>query len=278
MDNQPIRDERILHAIEACRPGSDDVADPALGPLEDKLAANPELADLYDRLQLLDAKLGATFRDVPVPEGLEQRLLDRLAAARAQQAASAPAAETAFPPDIVVSPRPKRISRRLAVVAGGSLSAAAVVLVAAWIGGVFRAEPYDGQAVLNEAIERFNERFNEESPVSMDGVPGTLLAGKALPTNWIRQVPGMRWRPIKGFLGCDGVAYDYMVRGKVQATLYVVDRQVTGLPSRPSFQPGFSTAGCSASAWIEKGLVYVLVVRGDASTYRRFIARRGPLA
>ena len=83
MKNRPIPDERILEAIEACRPGSDDVADPALAYLAAAMAADPELENLYARLQQVDGMLTADFRRVPVPEGLDHRLLERLAAARA---------------------------------------------------------------------------------------------------------------------------------------------------------------------------------------------------
>ena len=95
MTNRPIRDERILEAIEACRPGSDDATDPALAYLAAALAADPELENLYGRLQQVDGMMAAGFRNVPVPEGLKQRLLERLAAARVGQVASAEEGHTA---------------------------------------------------------------------------------------------------------------------------------------------------------------------------------------
>jgi len=265
MDNRPIRDERILHAIEACRPGSDDLADPELEFLAAELEADPELADLYDRLQFLDAKLAVAFRDVPTPEGLEQRLLDRLAAAQVEQTIPADSATAA-------SPRPKRISRKLLWAAGGVAGVAAAVLVAAWI-GVFGPEQYNAQAVLDEAI-RFCREDSREA--------GVLLADRTRQPDYpisreIARVPGIRWRPVNGFVGCKGVAFDIRSRGGSQATLYVVQRELTDPLFRPTPRPSFSTGGHSASTWMEAGLLYVLVVDGGTQAYQGFIAPRGPL-
>jgi len=257
MDNQPIRDERILHAIEACRPGSDDVADPALEFLAAELDADPQLAELYDRLQQLDSKLAAAFREVPVPEGLEQRLLDRLATA-----------EAASP----VSPRPKRVSRRWLLAGSAAVTVAAAVLVAVGIG--IPGPDDDGeQAVLDEGIRFFNKESAEL---------GVLLADKAPPSGYpisraVLRLPEIRWRRIEGFAGRNGVAYD-LSRGGVRATLHVVKPQVAGLPTRAPASPMRSTGQRSASAWNEGGVLYVLVVHGDARTYRGFLAPRGPLA
>ena len=88
MEDEPIQDVHILEAIEACRPGSNDLSDPGLAFLATELAARAELDDAYERLQRLDAMLAVAFKDVPVPEGLGQRILARLAAARPPQDAS----------------------------------------------------------------------------------------------------------------------------------------------------------------------------------------------
>ena len=88
MNDEPRRDERIAEAIEAYRPGRDDPSDPALAPLVERLAADAELALKHQRLQRLDAALGEAIRDVPVPEGLCQRILDRLGLGREDSAAA----------------------------------------------------------------------------------------------------------------------------------------------------------------------------------------------
>ncbi|OHB68403.1 MAG: hypothetical protein A2V70_17175 [Planctomycetes bacterium RBG_13_63_9] len=276
--NQPIPDERILEAIEACRPESDDVDDPALAYLAAELAADPRLKDLFGRLQRLDATLAASFCDVPIPEGLQQRLLDRLAAARAELAVSSEAEETpaAEPPRPAarVADTPRRGSRRWMLATAGALSAAAALLVAVWI-GLFDSEDYTEQAVLDEAIQFFSDE-SDKPPEQ-----GRLLEVQPPPSGYpmsraIAQVPGVRWRSIRAFRGRTGVAYD-MSLGGTEATLYVVLPPVVGLAARPGNDPGHRTAGSSASTWVEGGRMYVLVVRGDVPDYERFLRRHGPL-
>lgn len=275
MESQPIRDERILEAIEACRPGSDDVAEPALSYLAAALAADPELENLYERLQQVDAMLAAGFRDVPVPEGLQQRLMERLAAAWAQQVDSAeeeqvPEIAKATPATAVVS-APKRVSRRWLLAGGGfAVGSAAALLVAVAI-GLFDSDGYDQQKVLDEAIQ-----FCKSETL----LPGHPLAEKTPPEDYplsraVARVRGVQWRSIRNFLGCKGVAYDMWVGG-TQATLYVVNQPVE-LPKRPLLTPTRATGGYAASAWMEGGRLYVLVVRGNANAYSGFLAPRGPL-
>ncbi len=265
MDNQPICDERILEAIEACRPGSDDVADPAMADLAAELAADPKLQDLYERLQRVDAMLAAAFRDTQVPEGLDRRLLDRLAAARAEQVVSA---ETA------VVARPRRGSRRWVLAAGGTLAVAAGLLIAAWIGANSLLVAYSEEEAQSAALTLFREQSAE---------PGNLVARQPPPSDWpfsheVARVRGMRWRSISGFLNRDGVAYDLPGRGGARATLYVVRRTIPGLQGAPPLRPSRQTAGFSTSAWQEGKLLYVLVVRGDRRTYQGLLdIARGPL-
>ena len=74
------------------------------------------------------------------------------------------------------------------------------------------------------------------------------------------------------------VAYDLPSRGG-KATLYVANRTVAGLPPfPPQREPALSTGGNFAAAWQSDGLLYVLVVKGDAQTYPEYLDRSpGPL-
>ena len=94
----------------------------------------------------------------------------------------------------------------------------------------------------------------------------------------VLEVPGTHWRWVAGFLGGKAVAYDLPGPGGGRATLYVARRVVEQLPSLPPDVPQPMTAGCSAAAWQQEALLYVLVVEGDARAYRGFLDRtRGPL-
>lgn len=284
MDSQPIRDERILEALEVCRPGSDDLSDPALADLADQLGANPELKRLYEWLRRVDGKLAAVFREVPVPEGLAERITDRLAAARTEPAAMADVEETAEgpapPPVTEVLARPKRVSRRRLLAAAGTLSTGAVVLVAALV-YLHTRKTYDVSTVLTEAFDFFGNEPPERGHLLTDVAPPDDHPISHYPISRdVRRVPGTRWREISEFLGRKGVAYDLPGRGDtVKATLYVVKLTVSDLKdTQPPALPQWDTANCCTAAWQRGKLLYVLVVRGGRRAYEKCLAQDGTVA
>ena len=232
------------------------------------MADDPDLEELYALTQRVDTVLGAEFRDVPVPEGLRERLLDRLDC-DAQQAIT-PQATPA-----VVAARARRVSRRWLVAGSVALTAAAGLLIAGWM-GLYSRQPDNKETILARAIESFTEGLHTAE------VEGQLLTVATPSGNYplsraVAYSPTTRWLPLRDFSGRSGVAYRMTHRG-VRGTLYVLSGPLAGLPSRPPIRPAFTTAGCAASLWNEGGRMYVLVVHsGNAATYQSFLARRGPL-
>ncbi len=196
----------------------------------------------------VDARLTAAFQDVPVPDGLAQRLLERLTAERTR-------------------------SRRWLLIGGGLLAAAAGLLLAVWLASP-REERFSEQFVLDEAIRWFDVTAQ---------CPARLLSEKAAPEAYpVSQMVlcpgGTRWRPLDDFLGRRGVIYDLPGPAGVRAALYVVEREADGLATSPALRP-FTTAGYCASAWQEGGLLYVLVVQGDTMAYEGHLnLPRSPVA
>ncbi len=85
---------RWIEAIDACRPGSDDLAQGELVDFAAELDRNPILAREFRRVQQLDTALVEAVADVPLPEGLQERLLAGLRAASADAApAGAPSVQ-----------------------------------------------------------------------------------------------------------------------------------------------------------------------------------------
>ncbi len=249
MDKQPPNDERVIEALEVCRPGDGDPSDLVLADLD---LADPDLVELRRRIQGTDDVIAAVMRDVPVPDGLAERLIERLEVSRSQ---------------------PRRVSRRWAVAGGALLAVAAGLLIAAWI-GINRETPYNESIVLAEAIELFN---------SEQEAKGLLLSENRPPASYpfsrdVLHVPGTRWRKIEGFLGRSGIAYDLLGQGGSLATLYVVDRKLSCLSGVPPRNARRNTGGVLTSAWQDGDLLYVLVVRGSQRNYRSFLAPLGPVA
>ena len=274
MENQPIQDPSLLEAIEACRPGSDDVSHPALAFLASRLANDPELAGVYERTQRVDAVVAEAFHDAPVPEGLADRIMERLAAARRGEIATAGASPAAEPaaaqPTAPVATRRRRVSGRWLLAGAGSLAVVASVLVAVFFP---RPEPvaYTGSQVAEMAIDFFDRDWGE---------PGQLVAAVPAPEAYpfspaVREFPEMRWRGIGDFLGREGVAYDMSLPDGTRATLYVVHCAVAGLPDVPPPRPLLNSRQRSTSAWRSGELLYVLVVDGGPRTYRAFLPPPG---
>lgn len=167
---------------------------------------------------------------------------------------------------------PSRRSSRRRILAGlATLSAAAAVLALAWLYSQ-QPLPLTHDDVLAKSMAFFS---GDNDP------PGKLVLEVAPPAEYpmsrdLRQSASIRWRRVAKFLGGDAVAYDLpRIGGK--ATLYVVRRAIAGLPPVPNRDnPDLNTAGKSVAAWESGGLLYVLVVEGDQSTYQGYFDR-GPL-
>jgi len=239
---------------------------------------------LHGRLQRLDAALADAFRDVPVPPGLEARILARLAEAEVQQGAIATLGEaTAEAEDLPVSGR-KALwrPRRWWLLAAGSLAAAATVLI-----GVLSSLPQRYDFIRADFLALAAEHFADDSreggrvfvseSQTPEGHPFSQVLRAWFP-DLSSQFSDVRWRPVTELLGRQGAAYDLVGPGGVCATLYVVACSVEGLPSEPPLRPMLSSGASSVSAWQEGHLVYILAVAGGGSAYERLLATAaGPL-
>lgn len=272
MAEPPNRDPRLLEALEACRPGSDDLEDPALAFLAEQLAADPELAELAERLGRVDASVAEAFGDVPLPDGLAQRITARLAAAGNGLKPPAPGPKAQQTGVEVPSADAAKPSTRVWpgwVLAGTVAAAVAATVIATVV--VPRGEPQalDEQSVVQGAREFFLRDGETGSRFVAEVKPPT-----AFPTDPdfdVRRFPKIRWRSIRGFLGRKGVAYDLGGPGTPRATLYVVQGTVPGLLKAVPPQPASTTGNRAIAAWQREKLLYVLVVEGDFGTYQRFL-------
>lgn len=256
--------------MEACRPGHDDVSDLGLAFLADHLGSDPALSREFRRLKRLDQSLADVFQDVPVPEGLADRVLTCLAAdAEARGEQTEPAADARAGP---ASESP-RFSRRWLFAGAGSIAAAVAVL---WLVGI--------QAERSSLLVVSNAEQTAIEFYRVDTATGGQLVDIAPPPESypfaadIQQMPATRWRWVRNFLGRSAVAYDLTTPTGEHGTLYVVLGTGTEVAIRPSRQP-LVTQGCAASVWQTADCLYVLVVEGGERSYGRFLTTpREPLA
>lgn len=265
MQHEPNR-ERLWEAIEACRPGSDDLADPGMADLAAELDRNPRLNALFQRLQKLDVAVAGAIQDVPLTPGLADRVLSAVAA---QEALQAPSPDRRQP---AARRRPNRARPWFVGLAGAM---AAMLLVGL---GLLQRSRFDENAgsVLEAAVDFFAHDAQ---------APGLLLSTTPppwgfAPSRHVRLTPRTCWRRVSDLLGVGGVAYEIGVGpGAPRATLYVVRRSVAGLPDQPPASPQYGTAHCWTAAWQEGQVLYVLVVAGERRDYERLLNMPlGPLA
>lgn len=272
MDSRPIRNPRIIEALEACRPGSDDLSQPPMAPLARQMALLPELADLRERLQQTDQAIGEAFQRVEVPPGLAAQILSRLAPKAEQSLEDTPLPEA----PVVGAPgraaggwraQPGATGRRRWLVAfGGLLAAAACLLVAL----LLRSPPAANitlEQLLQEAIA-FSQAEGHAlgTPFALGApAPGGFPLPKALPVGDC----AIWWRYVRGLLNSDGVAYQIVSPGGVRATLYVIRQNPPGVGAVPPDRPMLATGMRAAAVWQEGDLLYVLVVEGESRDYER---------
>lgn len=274
MTSRQSQERRLLDRMEACRPHGADLDDPAMAELAARLTESRQWQDAFDRLQKLDVMLAGAFHDVPVPADEAERILARLAETAAQdpaqqsplgQVVQAVVTEAGV---VAADAQPHAATRRFRRGLWGAVAAVGVGLAAALALLLSpRPEPYTANAVLENAVSF----FNNETPV-----PGQLIAEAAPPSSWpyspaVQAYSSARWRKVDGFLGTSGVAYDLTTPAGVHATLYVVKRTVADLGDALPLRPALESANCCVSAWQDRSLLYVLVVRGDAAAYESFL-------
>jgi hypothetical protein len=260
--------------MDVCR-GEVDLQLEELQPLARQLAADPDVRRSWERSRRLDDSIRQALQDVPVPEGLEQRLLDRLAgstvpggtakgnAAEANEVrlngqAAECVAEPAAGPQVLDSVqsarRPAWRHRWVAV-----LASAAAILVAALV--VWRpAQPAQDNEL--ELVQEWVERVND-AKWSSEGFPE-----QAFPLPAQLNVRPRRWQVLERLRGSwSVVCYELPSRGD-HAWLFVARGKLPSMQanSPPPFPKSLSS--WTVGAWGGPSAVYVLAVKGGTAAYQ----------
>ena len=251
----------ILEALEACRADSDDLQLPEMSHLAETLGDDDELRQRLADVQRSDAGLKNAFRDVPTPDGLQERLLAALAEAEAESEEATLTDEKPTPAHRSTSP-----SRRWFLVG----STAAALALAVGIGALIMnwRGPLDANTWATSAMQL--QSSLSQSAWEMDKPEP---AQRPAFDRWQRGVTGQGWQPIDNPWDDEAVAYRLFNRGGTTATLFVFQpRSVdANLPLAPPTEPVQRTSLSTAGVWTNNGLVYVLVVNGGVQQYQSFL-------
>lgn len=285
-------DKKIREALEASRPGSQDLRPAELADVGRALQNSAEAREFQQRVAEWDVAIRGSIDDVPVPAGLAERLLAQLQAADKEAAnkpappllagvavASQVAAEQISAQDSsltnsVALPRPQNpipsgeeVSRRRWTATIGTAVAGSIlaVLLGNWL-------IQGSELKFDELADQWREQLDDQwydiarAPRGFS-VPKVLL------------VRPTRWQVIRHESGREVVAYELVRDRALSAMLYVTRMRGSGVPTSPPVGPQLTVGNKAVAYWQSGGYVYVLVVPGSQGRYRVFVPRRTrPLA
>jgi hypothetical protein len=263
-----MNEPNLREAIDACRPNHDDLRLSELGGLAETLQRDPQWREVFDRSRRFDALLGEAFQDVPVPEGLEARLLATAAGVPGsdlQRAIESPAL-SAVVPERSPATRVPRGRWKLAVAV--LVTVAAGLACAVFFSGPRHRLPQPDNHFAEEVLLWTDEIQEAEwnGDVSADALRAYPLdrAIRALPRRWC-------WLTTR--YDARTLAYDVAPPGREFAYVFCMRarRPSAELPTAPPATPFSTTGGVAIGAWQSPELVYVLAVQGGQRRYQSFL-------
>lgn len=256
--------DQLREQIDACRPGSEDLALPELAKLAQAVELDQSVAAELGRSQAFDRAVMAAMHDVSIPSGLAERLL-------AVSAATDPPASVSLPPrtesraDEMPINRDWRMNRRLVI--GGSIALLALLAVSTSL--LWQARrPVVQLSQLQVAVEQWLSTLGGEQSnrwLALQG--GQPLAD--FPLDVAISVRPNRWQNLPQSADATGhataAAYDLAVPGQPPAVLFVVRSSARYLvPPIPTTSMRLNLSrGLTATAWQRKDSrdLFVLVVQ-----------------
>jgi len=271
--NDPDTRKAIKDAVDACRPGADDTSLPEMSALAEILRDDEQVRRWYDRTQRTDAAVGRAFRDVPVPEGLSERLLDAVQKASYESAEESPSFihevvtedTNADSADGVAVPASRR--KRWKRVAMIGVSVAAIVMVC-----VALLRPGSQEIVSGELPDELKEWIWATAPASdwsgnvreapvRDNTHDAAIRGAAL-----------RWCIAKTRYDSETVVYDVSRPGGGRSAYVFCIRTGGRSVALPNvLPPQWTTGGVAVGAWLRGGMLYVLAVKGGEREYQNYV-------
>lgn len=284
-----MSERRHFEAIDACRPNSDDLRQPEMADLAEALQVDPRLGSNYQRSQEFDAIVVRMMPDLPVPDGLEERLLLALTTSqdadresreagewfddncRAKGQAVQPRAAREHVPatardGVGRRPRGRRWAWTLAaasLVAAGAV-AAVLVLAPSFTAIEPRADEQLPREILAWVDAVVREGWNTDFEADRVRRRPLDLAVRATPR---------RWCSIRTRYDPQTAVYDVSSRDADFALAFCMDAPVRTslLPEIPPWNPQPATGGLTVGVWRRGNLVYVLACRGGTRRYRELI-------
>lgn len=259
-------ERRILEALDACRPESDDLhaADhPELTEAAALVDDDASVQEALARIQHFDQQIGRAMDDVDLPAGLAARMKARLAAS-SPAPDEADSANCEVPATVSVSQPVETNRRRWLWATVSAVAASLAVAVGIWQFGI----PRD-VALSREQFRILSQEFHTLAQDSSAWQTDLTQAPAGLP--FPQNALMARVKGFKTFAkDRHAVAYDVSYQNR-RATVIVYSGTAPGLQLVPPRNPSFNSQGVCIGLWQRNGLLFALVVEGSASNYRQFL-------
>jgi hypothetical protein len=266
-------DRELITGLDACR-SADDLRQPELRAVAGQVDQDPRAREMQIRLLRIGDALRQSMDDVPLPAGLEERLVARLYEAAHDAAIGDPtAADMPSSHGVSVAGHSQPLlSRRKWLQWGGAAAAAAAAVSIAVV--LFNRE----KTLLPNQLEGAPQ-WHEALASAGDWQPFNAADADYAPPSELLRSP-TRVRDVSSVVGRDAYAYDLTLPGGPRATLFVIEQaEDAGVPSAAPFRPQSSTMGHSVAYWQRAGMIYVVVVESDRpEDYRDLLRMSVPVA
>lgn len=271
--------DSIRELMDSCPPQGDGLGQPEMRPLVDLIAADAGVARQLDRSRRLDVGISRAVQDVPIPAGLEQRLLAALGEhpGVSPQEPSKPLGDASGSASgLDLESRPSAAAADLDLVTPGGKPAlgswrlwatlATCAAALALIPLLVNRQPV-GEVGYEELVSSaLNWELSDEAWLSDHAIWTRYPLPKQMT---VMRLDGRQEVQLSQF---KLTAYCYAVALQSgSARIFVFDKPLGfTLPTAPPVQPMFTQGRCVA-AWTSDGLVYVLVLDGGENDYKRAI-------
>ncbi len=262
---------------EVFRSREEAAGDDAGRELLKQLEADSQLAARFDARCRFDARLAEALADVETPQGLKERLLERLVSVDSRPFAPPMEESCSDQSEFAELPRASSKSESMSTSRRGwlaVLAVAATVLLTVGLAYFWSERRSWTAADLALASQGWLDHLDPRAwkPASDQERRFPLPPGLGI---HFRQAQLIRTD------GTEVAVYRGRVtgRGQTEAFLFVLrSRTGSDVPPSPPLRPRTATNGWLVASWQAQGWVYVLRVRGTELDYRRAINADAPLA
>lgn len=261
-------ESNLNEAIDACRPGGEDLGLPEMSDLAARIDEDVETRRLFSRCQQLDSSIGKVFDEVDVPDDLCTKLLSQFS-----EPTKEPEKKSIAPK--VERPAKRETSRKwLRVGVGGAITASLMVVVITAAILLPGSNRISSELLYEESLFWHQKIVAKSFDAKMNSAPIDEY-----PLSDVVMVPPTGWQKIGTKYDSDAIVYDLRSNsGQATAALVVVRSDTRFAVGRIlSSDPGSTTRGISLGASQKDGLLYILIIEGSKKRFQRFVKISPPV-